>query len=200
MTVSQTYWADWGFRHILRRTSRQESTQIWFARFNLNKFRRMRIKKSNQFKETLQTVWADPLLPGTSQPAVAIWPIRIRESLCAAFKTYTSMLLLQQPFFKKSCLKTDDHEFCYWLICIRFTNCLQKLNLILQPKLQIGKFIILYSREQKLGCSNTIAFLNGNKCVSRVNSNASLCSFNLFRQYSFISIKHLNKCQSYGEN
>lgn len=52
----------------------------------------MRIRKSNQNKERLPTAQADPLLPGTSQPAAPIGPIRMRAALWDAFKNDTVML------------------------------------------------------------------------------------------------------------
>lgn len=50
------------------------------------------MRKSNQNKERLPTAQADPLLPGTSQPAAPIGPIRMRAALWDAFKNDTVML------------------------------------------------------------------------------------------------------------
>lgn len=154
MTVSQTYWADWGFRHILWRTSRQESTQIWFARFNLSKFRRMSIKKSNQNKETLQTVRAEPAAAcdvtaschnvTNQNTAISLWRIQDLHG----------NVVLQ---ICNKTLQTDDHEFCCRLICNCCPKCLQKVNFNYQSKKQIGKLIILYCRQQKQCCQTIVA-------------------------------------------
>lgn len=59
------------------------------------------MRKSNQNKERLPTTQADPLLPGTSQPAAPIGPITMRAALWDAFKNDTVTLLQNCKIAKK---------------------------------------------------------------------------------------------------